>query len=92
MKQKSCTCVKPKLTQELPLGFKGKVVCAECKGMAEYPLKEAKYTGNDPVEGYLFSLGQHSSNMTFEKAVLVMLLRIEKSLQKPAPVSDKGKK
>lgn len=77
---KPCTCKVPDIKQGLPVGFKGKVVCLNCKGVLDFPRPETKYEGNDEIEGFLFDLNKNSSGMTFEKAMLKMLLRIEKSI------------
>jgi hypothetical protein len=81
MSEKSCNCAEgPKITQAIPSGFTGKVRCERCEGFAQYPRSEKKYEGKDPVEGYLFDIKRNFSEMTFETAVVTMLLRIERAL------------
>lgn len=81
MNNKKCTCIDPKIVQSIPSGYRGIVTCAKCGGEFEYPRKEAKYQGNDPVEKYLFEISKNSSELTFETAVLKMLLRLEKAIR-----------
>ena len=82
MSDKICQCAEgPKLTQAIPSGFSGFVTCAKCEGRAQYPRPEKKYAGSHPVEEYLFGVQKNTTGLTFETAVLTMLLRIEKALQ-----------
>jgi hypothetical protein len=81
MPEKICTCAEgPKITQAIPSGFTGKVLCEQCDGYAQYPRSEKRYEGKDPVEGYLFDVKKNFNGITFEAAVLTMLLRIERAL------------
>jgi hypothetical protein len=78
--EKICLCPSgPKLTQVLPSGFKGSVKCAECGGSAVFPRSGKKYSGNDPVEGYLFEIEKNGAS--FEATVIRMLLRMESQLK-----------
>lgn len=80
-KLKVCQCGNPTVTQELPVGFKGTLKCGTpgCNGYFTYPLANMEYKGSDPVEGFLFALSRTSKEMTFEKATLIMLRRIEEA-------------
>jgi hypothetical protein len=86
--QKPCQCPNgPELRQSIPQGFRGQVTCAKCCGIAILPRPEKKYEGKDAVEGYLFDISKNTSGLTFEAAILTMLLRIEKAI-----LGEKGKK
>jgi hypothetical protein len=81
MSEKACQCPEgPKVTQAIPIGYKGDVICGKCEGNANWPRPEKNYEGKDPVEGFLFDIKKNSSGLTFETAVLTMLLRIERVL------------
>ena len=83
MNEKSCLCEGgPKLVTSIPAGYKGKVTCANCGGVVQWPRPEKKYEGNDEVERYVFELRKNQAGMTFEIAVLTMLRRIEKACQR----------
>lgn len=76
--EKSCICPDgPMITQGILDGYRGNIICAKCKGLSEYPRKTSEYEGKDEIEKYLFELDANSKSMSFEKAVLKMLLRIE---------------
>lgn len=90
-KEKVCTCETPKLNQPLPEGFEGTIVCAECEGIATYPLPEDKYDGDDPIEEYLFNSEKRHVAMNNELALVIILLRIEKKLSALLPGKAKKK-
>jgi hypothetical protein len=78
---KFCQCIKgPEIQQELPPGFIGKVICSRCHGVADVPRSKDKYKGTDPIEEYLFEVSKNTVGLTFETAILTLLLRIEKAL------------
>lgn len=81
MKEKFCLCAEgPEITQAMPAGFAGRVVCKRCGGLSQFPRSEKRYDGKDPVEGYLSEIKKNFDGMTFETAILTMLLRIERAL------------
>lgn len=79
-KDKNCTCETPVVNQAIPDGFKGKIKCAGCGGIATYPLPVEKYKGKDPIEEHLFNLKSRKIPIDNETALLTLLLRIEKKL------------
>jgi len=82
MSEKICNCAEgPRITQSIPAGFKGSLICGKCGGKSEFPRPEKRYQGNDAVEGYLFEVKKNTNGLTFETAVLETLLRIEKALK-----------
>jgi hypothetical protein len=82
MSQKFCQCIKgPEISQQrIPQGFVGRIICGRCHGIADLPRSTEKYKGTDPVEEYLFEVGKNTIGLTFETAILTILLRIEKAL------------
>ena len=93
METKQCVCAKPNLGGQAPPHSKwqGKMKCLNCDGLVTFPKPESVYKGNDPVEGYLFDLNANSPSMTFEKALLTMMLRVESKLTAILKaVSNKG--
>jgi hypothetical protein len=80
MNNKICNCSEPVITQAIPSGYKGQVVCARCGGVFDYPRKQVEYKGEDQVAKYLFDISKNSNGLTFETAVLKMLLRIEEAI------------
>jgi hypothetical protein len=79
--KKICKCANPKIVTQPPLGFSGTMRCPDCGGLFDYPRKAAKYQGTDEIAAYLFDLDANSKAMSFEKAVIKMLLRIESALK-----------
>lgn len=82
-KQKPCQCGKPTVHQAIPIGFEGRVICATpgCGGYIQYPRPKEIFKGTDPIEKFLFDLNDASPQMTPEKAIIIMLLRVEELLK-----------
>ena len=85
--KRACTCEKVKLIQELPEGFSGIVTCAQCKDIAEISPKKSAPKESTPET--LLADMRARSGMSYEAAVLTMLLRIEAAMiaSKPIPAT-----
>jgi len=80
-----CKCTKPGIPSNLPSPadtYKGTAACIKCGGTITFPInkKEVKKTG-DPVVDYLANRDRFDGGeLDGEKAIITMLLRVEKAL------------
>lgn len=82
MSDKMCRCKEPLLKQSLPEGFKGKIRCAECDGIAliDTNAPKVEYEGDDEVEELLFNAIQRNQ-CDMEYGILRELRRISLMLE-----------
>ena len=86
MADKVCQCGNPTVKQALPDGFRGKLKCANCDGLFEYPTPELRYKGDDRVEGFVRGGADYLTKpFSFSELLVRVQALIRRTTQSSAP-------